>query len=229
VTDSTVAQGRTLHADRFHGGVRVATLVMWIVAIVAAYLLLDLLASALFGPIAGLGVLLLLVGAIIVAQPLAWFGERQLLAHWHSGRAVELEPGALVWHDHDLTARFDLAQKMNYWRWRFAGGGRRSGRVPGDHHCFAIRLVQGNTLVTLYTFLSPAAADRMTARFSFYELRRPSDPAKTALGGRDAIYLAAEHTRWDDGAELEPGDFDAVATHLAAYLSEFPRSAQSGV
>ena len=229
MTDSSVAQGRTLQADRFHGGVRVVTLVMWIVAIVAAYLVLDLLASQLFGPIAGFGVLLLLVAAIVVAQPLAWLGERQLIAHWPSGRAVELEPGALVWHDHGQTARFDLAQKMNYWRWRFAVGGRRSGRIPGNHHCFAIRLVQGDTLVTLYTFLSPAAADSLSARYSFYELRRPNEPVKAALGGRDAIYLAAEHTRWDDGAELEPGDFEALTAHLAAHLAEFPRSAQSGV
>ena len=218
-----------LQADRLHGGVRVATLVMWIVAIVAAYFVLDLLATWIFGPIAGLGVLLLLIGAIVVAQPLAWFGERQLIAHWPSGRAVQLEPSALVWHDHGQTARFDLSQKMNYWRWRFAVGGRRTGRIPGNYHCFAIRLVQGDTVVTLYTFLSPTAADSLSARYSFYELRRPNDTSKTALGGRDAIYLAAEHTRWDDGAELEPADFEALATHLAAHRAEFPQSAQSGV
>jgi hypothetical protein len=229
VTDSSAALGRRLHADRFHTGVRVVTLVLWLVAIVAAYIVLSLLAAQIFGPITGLGVLLLLVVAIIVAQPLAWFGERQLIARWPSGRAAELEPRALVWHDHGPTSRFDLGQKVNYWRWRFAVGRRRSGRIPGNHHCFAIRLVQGDTVVTLYTFLSPAAADRVTGRYPFYELRRPNDPSKTTLGGRDAIYLAAEHTRWDEGAELEPGDFEALVAHLAAYLPEFSRSAQSGV
>jgi hypothetical protein len=229
VTDASAALGRRLHADRFHTGVRVVTLLMWLVAIVAAYIVLGLLAAKISIPITGLGVLLLLIAAIVVAQPLAWWGERQLIAHWPSGRAVQLEPGALVWHDHGPTSRFDLGQKVNYWRWRFAVGRRRSGRIPGNHHCFAIRLVQGDTVLTLYTFLSPAAADSLTARYPFYELRRPNDPAKTALGGRDAIYLAAEHTRWDEGAEFEAGDFEALVGHLAVYLSEFPRSAQSGV
>jgi len=229
VTDSLPTAGQRLPADRYHTGVRVVTLLMWFVAIVAAYIVLDFVATRVFGAIAGLGVLLLLVGAIIVAQPLAWLGERQLLARWPSGRSAQLEPGALIWRDNRQTARFDLHQKMNYWRWRFAVGRRRSGRIPSNSHCFAIRLVQGDTVVTFYTFFSPAAADSVSARYPFYELRRPNDPAKSSLGGRDAIYLAAEHTRWDEGAELDPADFEALMAHLSAHLAEFPRSAQSGI
>ena len=41
--------------------------------------------------------------------------------------------------------------------------------------------------------------------------------------------MAAEHTRWEEGAELEPADFEALITHLAANLPDFARSAQSGV
>jgi hypothetical protein len=229
MTESPAALGRLLPADRFHAGVRVATLVLWLVAIVVAYVVLGLIATPIFGPLSGLGILLLVVVAVVVAQPLAWLGERQLLAYWPSGRAAQLEPAALVWRDQGPPCRLDLGQKVNYWRWRFAVRRRRSGRVPGNHHCFAIRLVQGDTLVTLYTFLPPATADALAARYPFYELRRPSEPSKTALGGRDSIYLAAEHARWDAGAELEPGDFEALLAHLAAHLPEFDRSAQSGI
>jgi hypothetical protein len=229
VTDSSAALGRRLPADRFHAGVRVATLVLWAAAIVIAYVVLGFIANQIFGPLSSLGVLLLFLVAVVVAQPLAWLGERQLLARWPSGRAVQLEPGAVVWRDRLASFRLDLNQKVNFWRWRFAVRRRRGGRVPGNHHCFAIRLVQGESLVTLYTFLPPATADALSARYPFYELRRPNDPGKAPLGGRDAIYMAAEHTRWEEGAELEPADFEALVIHLAAHLPDFARSAQSGV
>ena len=229
MTDSARGSGRLLPADRFHAGVRVATLVLWLVAIVLAYVVLGLIATPIFGSISGLGVLLLLLAAVVAAQPLAWLGEKQLLARWPSGRSVQLEPGALVWHDRGPATRLDLGQKVNYWRWRFSVGKRRKGRVPGNYHCFAVRLVQGETVVTLYSFLSPASAEALAARTPFYELRRPNDPAKGNLGGRDAIFMAAEHTRWEDGAELDPGDFETLVGHLAAHLPDFPRSVQSGV
>jgi hypothetical protein len=41
--------------------------------------------------------------------------------------------------------------------------------------------------------------------------------------------MAAEHARWESGAELDPADFEAVVGHLGAYLPDFPRSTQSGV
>jgi hypothetical protein len=229
VTDSAPASAQLLRADRFHAGVRVATLVVWVFSIVVAYVVLGLIATPFFGPIGGLGILLLLLAAVIVAQPLAWLAEKQLLAHWPSGRSAQLEPGALIWRDRGPAIRLDLGQKVNYWRWRFHVGKRRKGRVPGNSHCFAVRLVQGDTVVAFYTFLAPASADALAARFSFYELRRPSDPSKSPLGGRDAIYMAAEHSRWETGAELEPADFEVLIGHLAAYLPDFPRSAQSGV
>ena len=80
MTDSSAAMGRLLPADRFHAGVRVATLVLWLAAIVAAYVVLGLIANQIFGPLPGLGVLLLFLAAVVVAQPMAWLGERQLLA-----------------------------------------------------------------------------------------------------------------------------------------------------
>jgi hypothetical protein len=229
MTDSTPALGRLLPADRFHAGVRVATLVAWVLSTVIAFGLLSVVATALFGLLSGLGVLLVVLGAVLVAQPLAWLAEKTLLQRWPSGRAAQLEPGALVWREPNRSVRLDLGQKVNYWRWRFPVKRQRSGRVPGNFHCCAVRLVQGDEVVTLYAFLPPAVAERLAGRYPFYELRRPNDPGKTPLGGRDSMFLAAEHARWDSGAELDPADFEALAEHLAAYLPEFNRAAQSGV
>jgi hypothetical protein len=91
-------------------------------------------------------------------------------------------------------------------------------------------MVQGDSVVSLYTFLAPAAATALTARMPFYELRRPSEQGKAgpALGGRDAMYLAAEHARWDTGAELDAADFEALLAHLESGIPDFSRSTQSG-
>ena len=141
---------RHLPADRFHAGVRMATLAAWFGAIVLVYAVLAVIVSAIIAPATGAGAALLAVIALFLAQPLAFLVEKQIVARWPSGRHVRLEPGALLWTDKSISVRLDVAQKVNYWRWRFAVKRRRGGRVPVGHHCFAIRLVQSDTLVTLY-------------------------------------------------------------------------------
>ena len=227
-TETTASLGRLLRADRYHAGVRLAALAVWFAAIVVAYVVLGLVIAAVLGPASGVGALLIVVAAIVVAQPLAWLAEKQLLLRWPSGRAAELEPGRLTWRDRGQIARLDLRQKVNYWRWHFSVRRRHGGRIPSNYHCFAIRLVQGDAVISLYSFLSPAAGDSLTARYPFYELRRPNEVARPSLGGRDAMFLAAEHSRWETGAELEPADFEALIAHLAANVPDFDRSAQSG-
>jgi hypothetical protein len=133
---------------------------------------------------------------------------------------------------------FDLARKVNYWRWRFQIRERRAGRVPNGHFCCAIRLVQDAGGVgaeadaasaVLYAFVPPEQAEALKGRYPFYELRRSKDmaagssgsSAPGALGGRDATFLAAEKARWEAGAELEAADFEPLMDYLAAYLPDF--------
>jgi len=224
MTDSAA---RDLPADRYHGGVRVAALGIWLVAIVAAYVVLRWLAGLILGEMAGLGTLLLVVLAVVAAQPLAYLGERQLVKRWPSGKALRLEPGGLVWREGSSATKFKLDQPMSYWRWRFVVKRRRGGRVPGGHHLLALRLVQGEAEVSVYTFLAPAAAEALAARVSFYELRRPSDTGRPGLGGREAVYLASEEARWASGAELDPADFETLLAHLAARATAFASSPAS--
>ena len=221
--------GRTLPADRFHTGVRITSMALWFLTIVVVYIVLRLIVEALLGPVVGIGTLVLIVLAVVAAQPLAYLAERQLMRRWPSGRAMALEPGALVWRERDSAVRLDLRETVNFWRWRFAIKRRRGGRIPAGHHLFALRLVQGDNVVSVYAFLAPAAAEALAAKCAFYELRRPSEQGKLALGGREALFLTAEDARWRTGAELEPADFQALLDHLAAHLPEFGRAPASGM
>jgi hypothetical protein len=221
---------RTLLADRFHTGARLASMLVWFAAIVAIYRLGLAIINLMIGPVAGLGVILLLIAAVLLAQPVAWLGEREITTRWRSGRAARLLPRTLEWQDKGTTEHIDLDDPVNFWRWRFVVGNRRGGRVPNGHRCLAIRLVQGETVVSLYAFVAPATADELEARYTFYQLSRSVVPAdKRMLGGRDAIFLAAEHQRADEGAELEPPDFEALLDHLNAHLPEFASAPTSGV
>ena len=229
MNEVSLSFGRTLPADRFHTGVRIATMGLWFATIVVVYVVLSLIVPLLLGPIQGIGTLLLLGLAVVAAQPPAFLAERQLMQRWPSGRAMQLEAGALVWRERAAATPLDLRQTINFWRWRFVIKRRRGGRVPSGHHCFALRLVQGDNVVTVYTFLPPATAETLTANTPFYELRRPSQQGKLAVGGRDAMYIAAENTRWQSGAELDPADFQALLDHLTAHLPEFGRAPASGM
>ncbi len=221
MSQSSMGLGQVLPADRFHAGVRLAVLAAWLASVVTLFLLLRLLVSALAGPVAGVGLLVLIILAVAGAQPLAWLAERTLMQRWPSGRAVRLAPGRLSWNDKREQVELDLSQKVNFWRWKFEVRQRRSGRVATGPYCLALRLVQGEIEVSLYTFIAPAKVSAVTQVYPFYELHRSSDKSKPALGGRDAIFLAAEHTRWETGAELEPADFQKLLEHLDQHLEGF--------
>ena len=230
MTDSLTGTGlgRELPADRYHTGVRLATLVLWLAAVVALYLIGQRLWHLFLGPVASLAEGFVLAGAaVIAAQPLVMWAEKQLITRWRSGRAIQLGAGGLVMREKDGEAHLDLGQKVNYWRWRFEIRRQRGGRVPNGHSCFALRLVQADTSVSLYAFLSPAQAQALLARRPFYDLRPATDKSRTALGGRDATYLAAERERWISGAELDSADFDVLLTHLARHISDFSSSPSS--
>jgi hypothetical protein len=230
MSEAAAEPPRELRADRFHGGVRLLAMAAWLVSIALVFAVLQaVLALFVEGGVWGIGALLVLIVAAVLAQPLAYFAERQVIARWPSGRAARLAPGRLAWQDKDQSAELQLNQTINYWRWRFEVKGRRAGRIPAGHVCCAIRLVQGDNVVTLYTFLPPARASGLTAEYAFHELRRSAEPAKAALGGREAMFLAAEHERWEKGAELEPADFDALLAHLGGHVEKFAANPASGM
>jgi hypothetical protein len=205
-----------------------AVLGAWLVSVIVLFFVLRAIVNALLGPVQGVGVLVLIVVAVAVAQPLTFLAERLAMQRLPSGRAAHLERGRLRWNDKGRSVDLDLNQIVNYWRWKFEVRQRRSGRVPTGHQCLAIRLVQTDSEISLYAFLPPEKASAITRTYPFYELRRANDKAGKALGGRDAIFLAAEHARWESGAELDAADFQALLAHLDAHLPDFRASSTTG-
>jgi hypothetical protein len=107
-----------------------ASLALWFVVIMLFYLIGRILFGLVGGEISGGSLLVLVVGAIVLAQPVARWGEKQLVARWTSGRSVRLESGAITLREKSGALRIDLRQKVNYWRWWFVIRGRRGG-APG--------------------------------------------------------------------------------------------------
>lgn len=221
VAKEPMVGGQVLPVDRYHTGVRLATLVMWFVVVILFYLTGRFLLGLTGGEVTGASLLVLAVGAVLLAYPVTRWGERQLVARWTSGRAVHLDSGSVALREKSGGLRIDLRQKVNYWRWWFVIRDRRGGRVSNGHYCVAVRLTQNDTAFSLYAFLPPKAAEALGARYRFYQLHGSKDKDRPPLGGRDAVYLAAEHARWDSGAEIDPADFEMLLQHLAAFVPEF--------
>jgi hypothetical protein len=210
-----------LNADPFHPGVRFGALGLWLLLVVLIFLGVRLAVTALFGPPQGVWVFVLALASIFASQPLAYLGEKKLVTLWPSGRAVQLESGAVTLREKLGPVRITLPPqgKVNFWRWQFQVRGRAGGRVPSGHHCCAVRLMQGEASLAAYAFLSPQQSEALAARYPFFLLRSPS--RQQPLSGRDTVYLAAERARWEGGAELTPADFDTLLAHLAARVPEF--------
>ncbi|MGQ0604873.1 MAG: hypothetical protein ACT4QE_24595 [Anaerolineales bacterium] len=223
---------RTLPVDRFHIGVRLAALAWWLIATIVIFVAGAWLFSTLLGGATWVWLPWLVV-TLLLSQVWGRWGEQQLMQRWPSGRAVELQGSTLKLHEKGLPLVFDLSHKVNFWRWRFQIKERRGGRVPRGHFCCAMRLTQDDAgraaSASLYAFVPPQQAEALKARFPFYDLR----PAKEAtsptalLGGRDAAFLSAEKMRWENGAELETTDFEALLEHLNAHVPEFGAGATS--
>ena len=218
---------RELPADPYHSGVRFGALVLWLFIVLALYAALAYLAGLIF-PDLGAGWLIIIAVVLLVSQPVARWSEKQLIQRWPSGRAVRLPSRALLMKEKTGDTRFELdGARVNYWRWHFVVKNRRGGgRVANGDCVCALRLVQGENAASLYAFVPKKEAESLLGRYVFYEVQRAAKN-QPALGGRDAVYLAAEQARWESGAELSPADFAAVLDHLAAHVPEFKSAPSS--
>jgi len=224
VSDAAVRETpRSLPLDRFHTGVRLATLGWWLAATAALYFAGLAVFSFFLGEDQGWVWLPWLIAVLLLSQFIGRWGERQLLQRWPSGRKLDLAPGRLTLTDKGQTHTMDFARLVNYWRWQFVIRNRRGGRVANGHFCCAIRLLQDDVDFCVYAFLPPEQYKALSERYKFYELRPSNDaqPKAGVLGGRDAAFLNAERLRWDHGAELEAADFDELLAYLKRHRAEF--------
>ncbi len=212
-----------LRVDRYHSGLRLAALGLWVAAIAAVYFSGHWLAGLLFGPPTSFTLLVLAGLALILAQPVALLAEGWLVRVWPSGRALKVEGSLVTLSERSGLKQIRLDQPAAFRRWRFEVRTRRGGHVPRGHHCLALRLSQADQTITAYAFFSPTAMRDITTRFPFYELQRAKDAAILAAppAGRDPAYLEAENDRWIFGAELDDADFDQLLATLAPHLADF--------
>jgi hypothetical protein len=236
---SPLAGSRQLLLDRFHTGVRLASLLFWVLATGSIYLAGITVWQALFGTEQGWFWMPWIILTLLLSQPVGRWGEQQLMRLWPSGRTLGLEGARLTLSEKTGAQVFDLGRKLNYWRWYFIIRERRAGRVPNGHYCCALRLLQDDGVASgasasLYAFFPPERARTLLERFPSYELRpsmsarlpalpqaAPMPGAGSPLAGRDPTFLTAEKLRWEIGAELEPDDFEVLLQHLQKYLPEF--------
>lgn len=220
---SEAAGTRRLLLDRFHIGVRLGTLAWWLISTLLLYLSGIFLWSLILGSENNWIWLPWLIASLLLSQFLGRWGERQLMQRWPSGRVLELVGPALTLHERAGAHHIDLSKQVSYRRWQFIIRDRRGGRIPAGHLCCAIRLMQDDAVMSLYAFVSPEQAKALGERFEFYEVRPASEMKvpPSPLGGRDAAFLAAEKSRWENGAELEPADFETLLEHLNRYLPNF--------
>ncbi|CUS05938.1 protein of unknown function [Candidatus Promineifilum breve] len=236
-----------LHADQEHSGIRMAIFLSLFAALLIAFLLARWL-LLLFAPpaIQDYTIFLACVGAVPLALLSIWVLEKGLKRVWHSGLSLVLDGRGLAVHDRrdgavvDPTAppAFLWAANMGQlnWYFRLSGypRGGRERRAPAKWLCLATELQQDDVRLSIFTFMSPAAAKPWTddprqgyhiinptelydrsARSRIGPPTRPNIPHRL-LQTKDARYWLAERRRWEFGIELTPDDFATLLRSVAA-------------
>ncbi len=168
---------------------------------------------------------------VLPADALVFFGGGMLIERWlkrllPSRRSATLNEEALVVTDNrkaqPVTIRIQWHLTVNVTAWRFRV--RRRTRVPKGWYCMALRLLQDEDEIILYTFMPPNEAEQATGYAKFVRLRpRKETQSNTDLRAvaEQRRLLKLEDARWSDGAEINPEDFHAVLAVLDQHVSDW--------
>ena len=239
-----------LHADQEHSGIRTAIFLALLAGLPIGFFLARWLLSALAPPsIQDYAIFLSCVGAAPIALLIIWGLEKLLKRVWHSGLSLVLDNRGLAVHDRREGATVDpnappvflwsahMGQLNWYFRLRGYPRGGRERRAPAKWLCLTTELQQDDTRLSVFTFMSPAAAapwiddtrqgfhiinpaevyDR-SARSRLGPPVRPTIPHRL-LQSKDARYWLAERRRWEYGIELTPDDFATLMRSVATSRS----------
>src|SRR5258708_30829848 len=109
---------------------------------------------------------------------------------WSSGRSLSADPSGLALRDvrkrQNKVSRITWDQRVNPLFWRFAVR-RGSGRVPRGWFMLGLQLLQDDTVVTLYTFMSEKSAKALTAYKAFVPLVHRTEIERDDIGLREKI------------------------------------------
>ena len=226
----TQSEPRVFHVDPEHTGLRLAIIIILLLALVVSYFivrwLLAVLAPGLASP-----AILACIGAFPLSLFLGWLAEKALKRNWHSGRHLVLAADQLRLERPgrpDETILLDEPVQQLWWTFSLSGypRGGRERRMPANWRCVAGQLRQDETRIVPYCFVPPHRLEAWEAQFDF-ELLKPGDVYDTSLtarlsgparpelsaevvAGEQGRYWLAERHRWQQGVELIPEDFEVL-------------------
>lgn len=160
----------------------------------------------------------------VVVVLAAGFGAEALLKRlMPSRRGATLSDDALTVTDGrsnpPAVSRIDWGQTVNVKAWRFTV--RRRTRIPKGWYCLAVHLLQDDTEVILYTFMSPGDAEAAIGYDRFIRLRprneTQSNPDLSTVAEQRRL-LKLEDARWNDGGEISQDDFCALLSTLQRHV-----------
>ncbi|MCC6613725.1 MAG: hypothetical protein IT320_09625 [Anaerolineae bacterium] len=202
-------QTHEFSVDPEHTGLRLAVIAGFFGLAVLAFLIFSAL-------LPGSWTVINIILAAVVAYGGAMLIERWLKGHWHSGRAVHVNPAAArMTQKGAVETQIDAASPVEVLTWRFEVKGR--GRVPKGWWVVACSLAQDDRLLAVYTFMSPknleALSNTMLERFKVLTSEKKNKRTGDSVGvdmrlaGEQRRLHAAEQRRWQEGAEMNNDDF----------------------
>ncbi len=202
-----------LQVDREHNGLRLATVLLFLIVGVVIFLIANTLIVS-----EGLNLLAAII-AFAVAALTTRFAEPMLKRIWPSKRLLEMDAqGARLINDNAVQSNItaEATANVHYWCFKIP----RRGRMPKGWYVIACALQQDDTFIATYAFASPENMERLKELKEFTELHGEDKKAKAAkaeslrLAGEQRRLRVAEEHRWHDGAELTVPDFEAFIKRL---------------
>lgn len=160
---------------------------------------------------------------VVVAVAAGYGAEYALKRLLPSRRFAMLSDEALTVTDGrtnpPTVSRIEWGHTFNVKAWRFTV--RRRTRIPKGWYCMALHLLQDETEVIFYTFMSPGDAESAIGYDNFVRLRprreTTSNPDLSSVAEQRRL-LKLEDARWNDGAEIGPDDFHYLLETLQRRL-----------
>jgi hypothetical protein len=219
------------HVDATHLGVRTVVVGVMMIGVLLGLLIMPAVERSL-GLKDVAAMCSRLIVALVLGIGLASGAERLLQRIWPSGRSLHVDQHKIMLRQRQRQAAavvVEWDEPIQALAWHFKVGTRRA-LVPRGWHCLACRLAQGDAAITLYTFMPLHQATSLDIWPAFDEL---AAPRRRILAGRElqhplseSPYMAqlhmAERERWQDGAELQPPDFQEVVENIATRVEGWP-------
>jgi hypothetical protein len=212
---------RVIPVDAEHFSIRLLVPVLTVVATVLFHIV-GLLALNRAGSenTSAICILLPLDGLVLLTAGLGI--ERVLKRLLPSRRSARLSHDGLTLTDARSNPpdvrEIDWDRALNVSTWYFVV--RRRTRIPKGWYCMALHLLQDDTEIILYAFMSPADAEVLPEFPQFVRLR-PRKETETVtdlrLAATQRRLLRLEDARWTGGAEIAASDFAAVLARLAIH------------